>query len=64
MKGGMRLEQPEPLADIRARAAGELASLPAHLRELKDSPPYPVEISKKLKELKEDIEKEIASVEK
>jgi len=64
MKGGVRIEQPEPLADIRVRAAGQLASLPEHFRKLEDSPPYPVEISKRLQQLKEDIEKEIASVEK
>jgi nicotinate phosphoribosyltransferase len=64
MKGGKRLAQPESLADIRSRAADELASLPAHLRELKNTPPYPVEVSEKLKQLRKDIEKEINAIEK
>jgi len=63
MKGGKRLAPPESLTDIRSRAADELASLPAHLRELKDSPPYPVEVSEKLVQLKKDIERQINRVE-
>ncbi len=64
MKGGKRLAPPESLADIRSRAADELASLPEHLRNLKNTPPYPVEVSEKLIQLKKDIEKEINAVEK
>jgi nicotinate phosphoribosyltransferase len=63
MKGGKRLAQPESLADIRSRAANELASLPAHLRNLKNTPPYPVEVSEKLIQLKKDIERQINRVE-
>ncbi len=64
MKGGKRLAPPEPLADIRSRAADELASLPAHLRNLKYTPPYPVEVSEKLIQLKKEIEREINAIEK
>jgi len=63
MRDGKRLAQPETLADIRSRAAGELSSLPAHLRHLKNTPPYPIEVSEKLKQLKKDIESEIDSIE-
>ncbi len=64
MKDGKRLAQPESLADIRSRAADELASLPAHMRDLKDTPPYPVEVSQTLRRLKMDIESQIDAVEK
>jgi nicotinate phosphoribosyltransferase len=59
MKAGKRLAPPESLADIRSRAASELASLPAHLRNLRTAPPYPVEVSEKLIGMKKQIERGI-----
>ena len=52
MKGGRRLpESIETLAAIRARAARELARLPARVRDLRPAdPPYAVEISRALEE--------------
>jgi nicotinate phosphoribosyltransferase len=45
MRGGKRLASPESLADIRARAARELARLPAPLARLEPGPAYPVTIA-------------------
>jgi nicotinate phosphoribosyltransferase len=64
MTGGKRLAPPESLADIRSRAAEGLRSLPQHLRELEDAPPYPVEVSGTLKRMKKDIEARIDAIEK
>jgi nicotinate phosphoribosyltransferase len=45
MRSGKRLASPESLADIRARAARELARLPAPLARLEPGPAYPVTIA-------------------
>jgi nicotinate phosphoribosyltransferase len=45
MRGGKRLAPAESLADIRARAARELARLPAPLARLEPGPAYPVTIA-------------------
>ena len=41
---------------IRERAATELASLPAHLRQLETAPPYPVEVSVALRKLAQEVD--------
>ena len=64
MKDGKRLATPETLADIRLRAAEGLRSLPRHLRELRDTPPYPVDVSPALKKMKLDVESQIDAIEK
>jgi nicotinate phosphoribosyltransferase len=64
MKDGKRLANPETLADIRVRAAEGLRSLPRHLRELRDTPHYPVEVSPALKKLRMDVESLIDAIEK
>lgn len=64
MKDGKRLATPERLADIRLRAAEGLKSLPQHLRELRDTPHYPVEVSPALKKMKLDIASQIDAIEK
>ncbi|MBI3321818.1 MAG: nicotinate phosphoribosyltransferase [Candidatus Omnitrophica bacterium] len=54
MRGGRRLAAPPSLADVRARAARELARLPEDLRRVAPEPPYPaypVKVSRKLEEL-------------
>ncbi|HTZ41119.1 MAG TPA: nicotinate phosphoribosyltransferase [Syntrophales bacterium] len=63
MRDGKRLAKPESLAEIRSRAVEEMRSLPRHLRELRDAPPYPVRISEKLIGLKTEIEKQIGTTE-
>ncbi len=51
MRNGKRVNQPETLEQIRQRAAQELQHLPPHLRQLRESPPYPVTIALPLREL-------------
>ncbi|MBI4290736.1 MAG: nicotinate phosphoribosyltransferase [Betaproteobacteria bacterium] len=58
MRGGQRLAQ-ESLARLRARAAAELARLPQELRRLEDcATPYPVEVSRSLRELAEELDRQ------
>jgi nicotinate phosphoribosyltransferase len=64
MKDGKRLATPETLADIRLRAAEGIRSLPPRLRELRDTPPYPVEVSPALKKMKLDVESQLDAIEK
>jgi nicotinate phosphoribosyltransferase len=56
MRGGKRVGPPPSLAQIRERAARELARLPAPLRRLEAGIAYPVEISAKLKALAAEID--------
>ena len=59
MRGGRRLAAPETLADIRRRAAQELARLPAHLRALsEEEPPYPVAIAPALERLAVEVDEQ------
>ncbi|OGI41925.1 MAG: nicotinate phosphoribosyltransferase [Candidatus Muproteobacteria bacterium RBG_16_65_31] len=59
MRGGRRLAAPETLADIRRRAAQELARLPARLRALsEDGPPYPVAIAPALERLAVEVDEQ------
>ena len=51
MQHGKRLHAAETLETIRARAAIELARLPEGLRDLRDTPPYPVTVAPALHEL-------------
>jgi nicotinate phosphoribosyltransferase len=53
LRGGRRVDRPEPLLRIRSRVAEGLAALPAHLRALEDAPPYPVAIARALRVLAE-----------
>lgn len=59
MQAGQRLAPPQPLAELRARAAAALASLPASLRTLETLPAesaYPVEISDELRRLAAELD--------
>jgi len=57
MQGGRRLLSP-PLAEARARAAAQLARLPAPLRSLQPAPQlYPVEISPALRALADAVDR-------
>jgi nicotinate phosphoribosyltransferase len=61
MRAGQRLAPGEPLAASRARAAEELACLPAPLRELDAAAePYPVEISPALRALAAEVDRRTA----
>ena len=61
MRSGKRLAPAEPLAAARARAAHELAALPAPLRALDAAAqPYPVEISPALRALAAEVDRRTA----
>ena len=57
MQGGRRLHPPETLDAIRARVARELAHLPAPLRALEVTPPYPVTVTPALKALAAEVDR-------
>ena len=59
MRGGKRLLPSPKLDDIRARAARELQLLPAHLRELKPSATYPVQVGETLVGLAADFDRRL-----
>jgi nicotinate phosphoribosyltransferase len=56
MQGGRRTAPSPPLAEIRARAARELARLPEPLRRLEPGAPYPVAIGEALEDLARDVD--------
>ncbi len=56
MQAGRRLAPPAPLAELRQRAAAELASLPEHLRQLKEGPAVPVRVSQALRDLAKAVD--------
>jgi nicotinate phosphoribosyltransferase len=56
MQGGRRLGPAAPLADLRARAAAQLARLPDALRRLTPRGAYPVEISPSIRELARQVD--------
>ena len=55
MRGGARLAPPEPLAQIRARAAAAVARLPATLLALDPATPYPVRPAAGLRALSAEV---------
>jgi nicotinate phosphoribosyltransferase len=59
MQGGRRVAPSPPLADIRARAARELARLPEGLRRLEPAASYPVEIADALRQLAGDVDRRL-----
>lgn len=56
MRNGMLLEPSPPLAAIRARAQAQLAALPAPLRALTASAPYPVVVADALQNLARQVD--------
>jgi nicotinate phosphoribosyltransferase len=60
MRGGKRLKPSPSLAEIRACAARNLASLPEPLRHLESGTAYPVEITETLRRLAEEVDRRIA----
>ncbi len=61
MQGGRRIAPSPSLADIRARAARELARLPEPLRRLEPTAPYPVQVSDALSRLAHEVDVRLAS---
>ena len=59
MQGGKRMAASPALADIRTRAAGELARLPAPLRRLEGAAAYPVEIGEALRRMAGDVDRRL-----
>jgi len=57
MLGGKRIEPSPTLAEIREYAAGQLISLPANLRTVLASGSYEVDVSARLQELAEQIDR-------
>ena len=61
MQKGKRLGKPEPLDEIRARAAAQLARLPAGLTGLDPAPvSYRVDISPALRQLADEVDRATA----
>ncbi len=56
MHQGKRLRPPASLAQHRKRAARQLLLLPEHLRSLKPADPYPVHLSKKIRDLADRLD--------
>jgi nicotinate phosphoribosyltransferase len=61
MRGGKRVATAPTLAQVRERAARNLAALPEPLRKLKAAPEYPVTISEKLSALAARMDKKTRS---
>ena len=61
MQDGQRLQPAEPLAVARGRTARQLAQLPAYLRGLGSTSPYPVTISPALEALAREADREVDS---
>ena len=61
MRAGQRLHPAESLDAIRNRAQAQLVRLPAHLRALKDAPPYPVTVAPAIKDLAAAVDASTAS---
>jgi nicotinate phosphoribosyltransferase len=61
MRGGKRLANAAPLADIRSHAAASLALLPEALRQLQEPYDYPVEIAPALHELAALVDRDSSS---
>jgi nicotinate phosphoribosyltransferase len=60
MQTGRRVEPPATLADLRARAARELARLPGPLRSLADGAPYPVQVADSLEKVASETDARLA----
>jgi nicotinate phosphoribosyltransferase len=58
LRAGKRLDPAPSLADIRQRAAMQLASLPEHLQRLQVEPPYSVIIAPTLHALADEVDRQ------
>ena len=57
MRAGQRLHPLPAMSAVRQYAAGELARLPDHLRQLQVEPPYAVSIAPALQELTDAVDR-------
>ena len=58
MRAGKRVSPDPPLITMREHAAKELSRLPVHLRQLKDSPPVNVILSRALRNLTDTLDQD------
>jgi nicotinate phosphoribosyltransferase len=58
MRGGHRLEPPQPISEVRARALAGLERLPERYKSIHDGPRYPVGHSAKLERLREQVRRQ------
>jgi nicotinate phosphoribosyltransferase len=56
MQNGHRLAQPPSLSEIRRCVSGELARLPARLRNLEMAAPYPVQVADALQYMADEVD--------
>ena len=61
MRAGRRVAPAPTLAEIRQRAARELAALPPSLRRLDAEGAYPVEIGQGLQRMTEEVDRRLAA---
>lgn len=59
MKEGKRLLESQPLLEIQERFRKEFAQLPETFKDLQGNPSYPVEITRRLQALQDQVSKEI-----
>jgi len=59
MRGGTRLQEPEPLETIRERTRASLAALPEALCSLQRQADYPVEVTQAVRELAAEIDRSV-----
>ena len=59
MRQGRRAGDPEPLAAAQQRCRADLARLPATARELRDPVPVPVQVSDRLKNLQDQVTRDL-----
>jgi len=58
LRAGKRLVPSPPLAEVRQRAATQLARLPEHLQKLQVAPPYPVAVARALCHLASEVDRQ------
>jgi nicotinate phosphoribosyltransferase len=60
LRSGKRLVPSPPLAEVRQRAATQLARLPEHLQKLQVDAPYPVTVAPTLRHLASEVDRQFA----
>jgi len=64
MRGGARSGASPPLDELQQRARRELAALPARFHRLRGAAQYPVRVSPRLRELLEEVRREVMGAQK
>ena len=60
MRGGKRIQPPEPVSALRDRCISGLAHLPARCRDIKRTAVYPVRYSKRLEKMLEKVRRRVS----